>query len=398
MGILMKKKNLDEIQLARAFAILAVIFVHSSSEGIVKVPIESALYPIYNFFNIAGKLGTPTFIMLSAFVLFYNYYKREATITLFKNFYVKRIKFILIPYIVFSVIYFLVKWYLYRYYATPTEALQVFFEQLAIGKVYPHLYFVFISVQFYLMFPLLMVMFKKSAFLRKNAIWIGLVLQWVWVFLNREYFQVTYKGSISLSYMSFYFVGAFLGIYYEVILEKLKSLSFRLKLFLPLVSGYVVMVVLYVGYMYYVRTGKMAELSGSLPQWVNVNLAEFTWATHALFAGVVLLFTALFVKDRLSARAKTFFMELGATSFGIYLIHPLLLIYFRMYLPGGSPLVFHSWQIFTFFAISIISWAIVRLTFKYVPHYWVLFGKLAPFKKEQKTPAKVQQPGSSVGM
>lgn len=166
----MKKRNLDEIQLARAFAIIAVLIVHSSSEGVTTIPVDSALFPIYNFLNIAGKLGTPTFIMLSSFVLFYNYYSRETTISLFKSFYVKRIKFILIPYIVFSVFYFLGKWYLFRYYDTPIEALQVFLEQLAIGKAYPHLYFVFISVQFYLMFPLLLLLFKKFGFIRKNAI------------------------------------------------------------------------------------------------------------------------------------------------------------------------------------------------------------------------------------
>lgn len=379
--VVMKKRSLDEIQLARAFAIIAVLIVHSSSEGVTSIPVDSSLFPIYNFFNIAGKLGTPTFIMLSSFILFYNYYSREATVALFKNFYIKRIKFILIPYIVFSVIYFLVKWYLFRYYDTPVEALQVFFGQLAIGKVYPHLYFVFISVQFYLMFPLIMMLFKKFRFLRINAIWIGLLIQWVWVFLNREYLQVTYKGSISLSYMSFYFVGAFLGIYYEQIMEKMKKLSFRIKVFVPLLLGYLALVVMYTGYMYLVRTNAYGEwVAPLLPNWVNSNIAEFTWATHALLAGLVLFFTAYFVQDRLGAKMKTFFMEIGATSFGIYLIHPLLLILFRNIVPGGSPVVFHSWQIFTFFAISIISWAIVRGAFKWVPYYWILFGKIAPFK------------------
>lgn len=180
--------------------------------------------------------------------------------------------------------------------------------------------------------------------------------------------------------MSFYFVGAFLGIYYDQIIEKMKAIAFRLKVFIPLLTGYLVLVVMYTGYMYLVRTGKYTELAVNLPSWVNANMAEFTWATHALLAGVVLLFTAYFVKDRLSAKAKTFFMEVGATSFGIYLIHPAFLLVFRNLVPGGTPIVFHSWQILTFFAVSLISWAIVRLTFKYVPHYWILFGKLSPYK------------------
>lgn len=373
-----KRKNLDEIQLARAFAILAVIVVHSSSSGVTYVEFDSILFPIYNFLNIAGKLGTPTFIMLSSFVLFYNYYPRKTTGSLVKRFYGKRLKFILIPYIVFSALYFIVKWYVYYDYPSIEFAIGRFFELLVLGKAHPHLYFVFISVQLYILFPLLLILFKKYSFLRKNALWIGILLQWTWVILNKNYFQITIKGSISLSYLSFYFVGAYMGIYYNEIKAKMNNRFYWNKIMISLFTGYGIMLVLYTGYMYLVRIGVSPFISVYLPNVVNNYIAEFTWATHALLAGLVLFYLAHLANKRFNLRMKMIFMEIGATSFGIYLIHPLYLMIFRGIYSSGTPLLYHGWQLFTFILISLLSWFTVRFTFRYIPYYWVFFGKIPP--------------------
>lgn len=376
-----KRSRLDEIQLARAFAILAVLTVHSTSSGVTSIEPNTFLFPIYNFFNVAGKLGTPTFIMLSAFVLFYNYYPRETTLELMKRFYTKRLKFILIPYVVFSFIYFVIKWYVYYDFPSIGAAFGRFIELLAIGKAHPHLYFVFISVQFYILFPLLLILFKKVPFLRKHAIWIGLLMQWIWVVLNKNYFQITLKGSISLSYLSFYFMGAYLGIYYNEIRTKMKDIFFKDKVTLPLFIGYGIMLILYTGYMYLSRIGIYSDIAPLMPDVVNSYIAEFTWATHALIAGLVLFYLAHIAEKKFSPRMKTLFMEIGATSFGIYLIHPLLLMGTRQLYDAGPPLLYHGWQIASFLIISIFSWIIVRLTFRYIPQYWIIFGKLPAYKK-----------------
>ncbi|WP_404455692.1 acyltransferase [Virgibacillus necropolis] len=383
-----KRISLDEIQLARAFAIIAVLVVHSTSSGVTSISTDSFLFPVYNFLNIAGKLGTPTFIMLSSFVLFYNYYPRVTNWILMKKFYIKRLKFILVPYILFSVIYFAIKWYIYYDYPSLSFALNKFLTLLALGKAHPHLYFVFISVQLYILFPILLIMFKKSPFLRKNAIWIGILLQWIWVILNKNYFHITLKGSISLSYLSFYFVGAFLGIYYFQIREKMKNQSYKDKIMLPIFIGYGAIVILYSGFMYLVRVGSYSEVSVLLPQIVTSYIYEFTWANNALFAGLVLFYLAHVANKRFGDKTKMLFMEIGATSFGIYLIHPLFLMLFRGILSSGSPLIYHSWQVLTFLLIGILSWIVVRFTFRYIPHYWIVFGKLP---EQQRLPIRKKE-------
>ncbi|AVR00518.1 hypothetical protein OBCHQ24_16395 [Oceanobacillus iheyensis] len=372
----LQRRALDEIQLARAFAILAVLTVHSSSSGVTSIETDSILFPVYNFLNIAGKLGTPTFIMLSSFVLFYNYYPRQINGGLIKRFYTKRLKYILIPYILFSILYFVIKMYVYYDYPSISYAIQRFLTLLAVGKAHTHLYFVFISVQLYILFPLLLYLFKKIHFLRKHAIWIGLVLQWGWVVLNNHYFHIEWKGSVSFSYLSFYFIGAYLGIYYDDIKASFNKKYIKDRILIPLCIGYGVLLILYTGYMYTVRIGVFPSIAVNMPEIITKYIGEFTWATHALFAGILLFYLAHLANRVFKPITKQFFMEIGATSFGIYLIHPLFLMVFRQLVSSGSPLVYHGWQIITFILVGLLSWLVVRLTSTYIPFSWMVFGKM----------------------
>ncbi len=380
-----QRVSLDEIQLARAFAIIAVLVVHSTSSGVTSIPTDSVLFPIYNFFNIAGKLGTPTFIMLSSFVLFYNYFPRETNTQLIKNFYLKRLKYIIIPYFIFSLIYFGLKWMFYYDYPSLEVAFTKFIYLFVLGKAHPHLYFVFISFQLYLMFPVIMLLLKKYDIIRKHSLWIGVIIQWIWVYLNKEYFHLTMKGSISLSYFSFYFVGAYLGIYYDVIRRKMKDHVFRFKVICTIFFVYGGLVILYTGYMYLVRIGVYNDVSTFLPKWINSYIGEFAWSTHALFAGIGLFLIAHWANVRFNDKTKQLFMEIGATSFGIYLIHPLLLMMLRLVNQNGSTLIYSIWQVATFILISIGSWMLVRLTQKlFLENYWIIFGKLPPMAGKGK--------------
>lgn len=384
-NIKIQRKSLDEIQLARAFAIIAVLLVHSTSQGVTLLPPDSILYPIYNFFNIAGKLGTPTFIFLSSFVLFYNYYSRETTFSFMKSFYVKRMKFILVPYLLFSGIYFVYKWYKYYDYPSIKVAVSEFIRLVSLGQAHAHLYFVFISVQFYILFPLLLILFKKSSFVRRNSIWLGVLIQWIWVILNKYYFGLAMKPSIALSYFSFYFMGAYLGIYYDEIKEKMNNFSFKVKVLGPVFTGFVVMLIIYTGVMYFDRKGLWYEFAVThLPKIVTSFIGEFMWAFYSLFAALVIFYVAHKANDAFGPKMKTLFMELGNTSFGIYLIHMLYLLFAIEIYSSGTPLLYHGWQFATFILITVLSWATVRLVYYFVPFNWVIFGKMGPIRRYDK--------------
>ncbi|MGC6590579.1 acyltransferase, partial [Paenibacillus sp. Dod16] len=67
----LSRERLPELQLVRAFAIIGVLSVHSTSYA-VSAMTDSNYFFMYNFMNIFMKFGTPTFIFLSSLVLFYN--------------------------------------------------------------------------------------------------------------------------------------------------------------------------------------------------------------------------------------------------------------------------------------------------------------------------------------
>lgn len=370
-----ERQRLDEIQMTRAFAIFAVVLVHTTSTGVSQLATDSGSFVLYNVLNTAGKLGTPTFIMLSSFVLFYNYHDRHVDKALLKRFYTKRLKYILFPYLLFSILYFTVNrgW-------QGADALTTFFIELATGKAHAHLYFVFISVQFYLVFPLILLLFQRSKTLAKNAFWIGIVLQWIWVILNKHYFQIEWKGSIAFSYLSYYFIGAFLGIYYQ----QLKSLEWVKKGKGVLILFYVVSLVAYSGYIYSTRTGfYQSDIQEKLPSIIQAYVAEFTWAFYTLFASVLLFVATHWIIKRMSPLVKSVWMEIGAVSFGIYLVHPLLLKIIRLVPVSGDPVIYHSFQVATFLIVFMASWAIVRGVYYCTKLYWIPFGHIpkSPWKK-----------------
>lgn len=376
---MIRKKHLSEIDFARFIALLGVLAVHSSSTGVGMTPHDSFLFTIYNTLNIWGKLGTPTFIFLSSFVLFYTYYDRPLNKELLGRFYKKRLLYIFIPYVVFSLIYYLLKMSevdTYKVYGFETwaERIEHFWSLFITGSVHSHLYFVFISVQFYILFPLFLYVFKKSKSVRLLAIPLGIIIQWGWVFVNREYLQVSMPGSVALSYMMFYMTGAFLGIYYTEFVEWLKNWRKSGYVAIIIFSGYGFIVSFYIFIIYLTRTGAKS---------FHPLIHEFAWSTNAFFASTAIFIFAHLADRTIKGRARKFVVEISAVSFGIYLIHPLLLHFLRKVITSGSPLAFHGWQIATYVIMFAGSWAIVRLAFNYMPNAWILFGSGKSTRKKK---------------
>ena len=77
-----RRAKLNEIDIVRGLAILGVLMVHSTSFATVDM-LHNRMFGVYNFLNIFSKIGTTTFILLSSFVLFYNYYPQPLTVQRF---------------------------------------------------------------------------------------------------------------------------------------------------------------------------------------------------------------------------------------------------------------------------------------------------------------------------
>ncbi|WAA09079.1 acyltransferase [Fervidibacillus albus] len=371
-----KRSQINEVYVVRAIAILGVLAVHSTSSVVTELGHDSKFWIFYNFVNIFMKFGTPTFIMLSSFVLFYNYSNRKIDQQLLRRFYKNRLLYILIPYLIFSIFYYSLTVFLYYDYS-----LQEFFNKFTIklltGKAYTHLYFVFISIQFYILFPILLWVFQKWKWISKNAIWIGLVIQWAFVLYNHYILNFPLTGSISLSYMSYYFLGGFLGIYYDkvkdwLIFNNRRILSISIWI-VWLIAGFS-----HVYLWYWTRTTGL---------YTDAKLYTFLWNIHTLASSIVLMQMAYWIYAKWSPKIVNILIQLGIVSFGVYLIHPFILLVYRNGINVSTSVLYHLYVIGGFLAVLIISWIVVRFSMEKNKWSWIFFGaipKKIPVKEEER--------------
>ncbi len=390
-----QREKLDAIYIVRALAIIGVILVHTTSIPIEMVAPESKTFAIYHSINIFNKFGTPTFIFLSAFVLFYSYFYRPFTKQLIWGFYKRRVQYVLLPYLIFSLGYYGLR--TYYLHGTGWEgvinhaSLTALFQVLLTGKAFYHLYFVFINIQFYLLFPALLWLLQRYSRMTRHLIWAGIILQWAFVLMNHWQWQYADKGSLCLSYISYYFLGAFLGIHYEDVKKQLASVRERLRpcqIGICLVWGTVAAGNIYIWYL--LRTGGVV---------LNVLVYEALWHFHAYITALLLFWLASFLVERLNGRWTAILMHFGAVSFGIYLLHAgLLTIYFGGISAGNSPLVYHSLVAGGFLWTVFCSWVIVSLAFQLTDRAWILFGPVAkPFYRIGEVQKTTMYTGDSPG-
>ena len=379
----LQKERISELQIVRALCIIAVITVHATSYATVQMT-GSSYFAVYNFLNIFMKYGTPTFIAMSAFVLFYNYNDRPLNKGLLTSFYKKRLLYILLPYFMFSLFYFTLSQVVAG--SPPNgELIRNFFVKLFTGKAYTHLYFVFINMQFYLLFPFLLLMFKRFPRTRKWAIVAGILIQWGFIIANKYQFQVTNRGSWCLSYFSYYMLGAWLGMYYPQIKawietrrseqamdQKSNGILFRGLLAIWLTSGITHSMLYYQNRLYGTS--------------FNSLMYEFLYSTFAFLSLPVLMILAgkLLRYPKLSFLHRPF-DQLGSLSFGVYLIHPFFLLIYRQLAPDFSnSRLLHLWYFGGFVVALGASWLVVSFAARYLQYGWIFFGKLPKPKQVDK--------------
>jgi len=136
-------KRLQVFDVLRVAAALAVIAIHVTA-GYIDKSFFAYLW------NHAMRFAVPLFIVISGFLLYHN--DREDTALLPLPFYGKRLKRILWPFFIWSLIYCLVNAYLLRW-NNPILFFVTLGKSLLWGTAYYHLYFLPVILQFYLLYP-----------------------------------------------------------------------------------------------------------------------------------------------------------------------------------------------------------------------------------------------------
>jgi len=159
------RRHIRELDLLRALTVLGVISVHS-------------IWFTNSSTNVSANLGMDmlhytrnVFQFMTAFVLFYVYYRRSYPLS---SFWAKRFKLVGIPYVLWSM------YYVY-YGGTLHHGVGVYLSTLGLdllqGTAWFHLYYLLVTMQFYLIFPVFVWLVKKTTGHHKLLLAVSLGLQ-----------------------------------------------------------------------------------------------------------------------------------------------------------------------------------------------------------------------------
>lgn len=153
----MSRQRLQHLDVLRAIAFILVVMQHILGGYSLLPGIRRYEYIILKFFYALAKPAVPIFLMLSAIALFYTYSDSFNI----KEYYLKRVKFVLIPYVLWSII---------NMVKLAPERMSSFFLQLLAGNGLYHLWYMGMIIRLYLYFPLILWAAKKihkqNAFIR----------------------------------------------------------------------------------------------------------------------------------------------------------------------------------------------------------------------------------------
>ncbi|TVY07418.1 acyltransferase [Paenibacillus cremeus] len=336
------KPKLLELDIVRAIAILAVVAIHSTSDATVDLAFGSGSHALYLAINKLCNFAVPVFIMVSGLVLFYRYdgdWSGRQSV----QFYLRRVKQVLFPYLLWSFFYYMYNQWIYQR-ATLHFNWSEFGDLLPWADASYHLYFMVIIVQFYLLFPIMMWLCGYSWF-RRGLIWVGLLIQAVFYSYNHWVEPIANMPSLCVNYFSMFMLGGWMGLNYEVFFGWLKR---WIGLVLP------VTVLLGCSFML------LFVLEGRLP-----FMLEGTWYTllffaYAAFACMSFIWLGRVLVNRAPKLAQAF-LSLGAASFGIYLVHPAVLTYWKSHVSSdvGDIRLYHAYVAVAFVLTLFVPWLLV---------------------------------------
>lgn len=106
-----KGKRIQELYYIRAIAAIGILIIHATGSFAVRSDFGTRAMYLGIFLNQFFRFGSPVFMMISGLVIFYNYRSMDEFDT--GRFLKKKIKFILVPYSIWSALYFLYTSYIY---------------------------------------------------------------------------------------------------------------------------------------------------------------------------------------------------------------------------------------------------------------------------------------------
>lgn len=352
----MAREKIESIFLLRLFAMVMVVLVHVTGTYASILPADGDAFAKYHFLNRIIRIEAGIFLMITAMVFFYKYISQKMDWDELKSFYKKRALYIVVPYLIWAIFYEAFSVYIGAVSFNVSEIGM----RILTGESYYQLHFIFLIVQFYLFFPVILFAVKKITFFRKYLWLFGIGIQMSYYFLNREYQLIPF--TFFFGSMGPYLLGAWIGINFKEQKQKIYNGSTLLWTIIAVVAGVATAQLYY--HLYTVS-------SFYLPGWTYliVNLAYMVVGSYVMFR----------LMERTARKWQSlmpYVKSIAVYSFGFYLLHPIVLKGVAQIIPTPSNYWFHIGISVRFLLTLFFCYVIIWLTHRYLPFAGLLFGKL----------------------
>lgn len=293
------KRKITEVSVFEFFLCMFVILIHVLSEGVNYFPKGSVLSIVFFTVTKLTTFAVPAFIFTSAVKLFYKYGERKFSYPIFL---LDRLRKIYVPYIIAVIVYYAVFVYAFHIYDFNPVSL---IKYILNGDLSAQFYFVVLIMQFYLLMPMWILISKyKSLLFHGLIVLIALVCSVGF----RIYAPSEYANKIFPSYLIFWVLGMYVGMYYN---QFIKLLS---KHRLVIYALWLVLAVTHCVTSY-------MEYSGM----INNSLSPLIVILFCLFSTFGFYRYAYGLTQSLESRGKGFFISISGASYNIYLVHCLII-------------------------------------------------------------------------
>jgi peptidoglycan/LPS O-acetylase OafA/YrhL len=314
----MGRPKLPELDAVRGVAIAAVAVIHGTAEAVSAGTPEAD--PVKLMMLIVNKLCAfvvPAFLFVSGLVLFYGLPAEWNRETL-GRYCRRRAQTVLVPYLIWISIYYVFNQWLAH--GREMKLDPVYFAKLLLtGGASYHLYFLVIIMQFYAVFPLVSALVRRFDRGGRLLLASGLLLQLGFYAFGLLVHAVPFSYLWGMSYAAFFALGGWFGLRYE---PRAAAVQRRGR---GLAAAALSFGLAYAG----LHAAALRGIS------VSGVWYELCYDGLGLAAAAALVGWARRLRGRL-----TRLDALGQASFGVYLVHPLVLSLWRL----AIPLEPHGWK------------------------------------------------------
>ena len=197
------KPHLDSIVYIRAVACAAVVAIHI---GALYLANPTPNLQLVALFSIVSRFAVPIFFFLSAFGIFYQLDSSKPFN--FSNFYRRRARAVLLPYILWSAFYLIHDSYFFDF---PLPDFYSTCEIFACGLAKFHLYFLVILCNFYLLIPLWLFIVPRLNFCSLFPFLASQIAFNFWATPALSAFCSFHLNWLPLNYLFIFLLGAYLA-------------------------------------------------------------------------------------------------------------------------------------------------------------------------------------------